>query len=98
MIRMKIFKIDPGKFDMAYVDQKGIAKYKKELEKHEKELSPIENFIAEIGFENVRSMISSTGSPYYLAYTIFYEDNLPYTPRAETDAAKKKASWANTHF
>ena len=83
MIRMKIFKIDPGKFDMAYIDQnsredqseKGIAKYKKELEKHEKELAPIENFIAEIGFENVRSMISSTGSPYYLAYTIFYEDN-----------------------
>jgi len=34
MIRMKIFKIDPGKFDMAYIDQnsredqseKGIAK------------------------------------------------------------------------
>lgn len=83
MIRIKIFKIDPGKFDMAYIDQnlredqseKGIAKYKKELEKHEKELSPIENFIADIGYDNIRSMQSAMGALAYVVYTIFYEDN-----------------------
>ena len=82
MIRMKIFKVDPGKFDIASSDEylkskgeKGLALYNQKMKSQEEEIAPIENFIAEIGFENIRSIITSTGSPYYLTYTIFYEDN-----------------------
>ena len=82
MIRMRVFMIDPMKFDSVSADEylkskgeKGLEKYNQKMETREKEVEPIENFIAEIGFENVRSIITSTGSPSYLAYTIFYEDN-----------------------
>lgn len=82
MIRMRVFMIDPMKFDSVSSDEylkskgeKGLEKYNQKMETREKEVEPIENFIAEIGFENVRSIITSTGSPNYLAYTIFYEDN-----------------------
>lgn len=47
----------------------------------DKELAPIENFIAQIGYENIREIkvvYSSGGSTFY---HILYEDNLPYTPR-----------------
>lgn len=82
MIRMRVFMIDPIKFDLVSSDEylkskgeKGLAKYNQKMETREEEVAPIEAFITEIGFENVRSIITSTGSPSYLAYTIFYEDN-----------------------
>ncbi|MEA5135280.1 MAG: hypothetical protein VB035_03985 [Candidatus Fimivivens sp.] len=82
MIRMKIFKLDPMKFDFISSDEylkrkgeKGIAQYNQKENIRAEEVAPIEDFITEIGFENVRSIITSTGSPNYLAYTIFYEDN-----------------------
>lgn len=52
------------------------------LPEHEnKQLGPVEDFIAQIGYQNIKEIkIQSTdgGSGYY---HIFYEDNLPYTPR-----------------
>lgn len=84
MIRMKIFKVDPMKFDFASSDEylkhkgeKGLEKYNQKIKIQEEEVAPIEDFITEIGFKNIRNIITSTGSPNYLTYTIFYEDNLP---------------------
>ena len=83
MVRMKVFKLSMDSFDFAYQEkmlqndqsEKGKAKYQKKLADHEKEYAPIEDFIAEIGFENVRKITTAAGDIYYMAYTIFYEDN-----------------------
>ena len=52
------------------------------LPEHEnRQLGPVEDFIAQIGYQNIKEIkIQSTagGSCYY---HIFYEDILPYTPR-----------------
>lgn len=84
MIRMRMFMIEPGKFDLTNFDEdlkskgeKGIARYNQKMEMREKELKPIEDFIEKIGYNNVRNILTSTGSPYYITYTIFYEDNKP---------------------
>ncbi len=82
MIRMRIFMVDTILFGSASADEylkskgeKGLTNYNNKMKMREKEVEPIENFIAEIGFQNVRSIINSTSSPGYFAYTIFYEDN-----------------------
>ena len=58
------------------------------LTKH-KEWAPIETFIAKIGYENIKNIITTPGTTYFSYYSIFYEDGLPYTPYVE-DAPKKK--------
>ena len=52
-----------------------------EPDKEDKELAPIENFIAQIGYDAIRDIkIVSNGSS-LTYYHIIYEDNQPYTPR-----------------
>ncbi len=46
-----------------------------------KELSPIENFIAQIGYEVIKDIKIVTNGSSLTYYHIFYEDGLPYTPR-----------------
>lgn len=83
MIRMKVFKISPDLFDFPSDEiavrndqsEKGKAKYQKKLARREEEYTLIEEFISEIGFENVRKITTTSGHIYYLIYTIFYEDN-----------------------
>lgn len=83
MIRMKVFKFNPDPFDLPSDEialrsdqsEKGKAKYQKKLSRREEEYALIEEFISEIGFENVRKITTTSGHIYYLVYTIFYEDN-----------------------
>lgn len=54
------------------------------------ELEPMENFIAQIGYDRIKNIVVSPGTDIYSYYSIFYEDGLPYTPRTETAEPKKK--------
>lgn len=82
MIRMKIFKLSMNSFDFSHQEkeqqndqsEKVQTKYQKKLALRQDEYDPIEEFIEKIGFENVRK-ITTAGDLYFLAYTIFYEDN-----------------------
>lgn len=74
MVRMKVFKVDAD----------GSASKLSESE----EVSPIENFIALIGYDNIKNIIVSAAGSYSCYYAIFYEDGKPYTPY--TDPPKKK--------
>ncbi|MDD3159031.1 hypothetical protein [Anaeromusa sp.] len=60
-----------------------------EPNQEDKELGPIENFIAQIGYENIRDIkvIYVSGGLTY--YHILYEDGLPYTPYVEEEPKKK---------
>ncbi len=83
MIRMKVFKFDMSPF--GYADQekelqndqseKGKVRYQKKLAEHEKEYAPIEAFIDEIGFDNIRKITTTSAYPGSVVYTVFYEDN-----------------------
>ncbi len=83
MIRMKVFKFDMSPFGYADQEQelqndqseKGQARYQKKLAEHEKEYAPIEDFIAEIGFENIRKITTTSAHIGTLVYTVLYEDN-----------------------
>ena len=46
-----------------------------------KQLGPVEDFIAQVGYQNIKEIKiqSASGSAGY--YHIFYEDGQPYTPR-----------------
>ena len=50
-------------------------------DRENEQLGPVESFIAQIGYQNIKEIKvqSTSDSPGY--YHIFYEDNLPYTPR-----------------
>lgn len=83
MIRMKIFKFNIDSFDFTHQEkmlqddqsEKGKARYQKKLAEHEKEYAPIEAFIDEIGFENIRKITTTSTYISALVYTVFYEDN-----------------------
>lgn len=83
MIRMKVFKFSMSSFDYSHQEkeqqnnqsEKVQAKYQEKLALRQNEYDPIEEFIDKIGFENVRNITTAAGNIYYLAYTIFYEDN-----------------------
>lgn len=83
MIRMRVFKFNMAPFDYSYQDRelkddqsdKGRAKYQKKLAQREEEYAPIEEFISEIGFENMHKITTTSDSVGCLTYTIFYEDN-----------------------
>lgn len=85
MIRMKLFLLNLKVFDLTNYDEllksgtiaKGKERYAQKLTQREKELAPIEQFISEIGFENVRKITTTSDVPSVLTYTIFYEDNQP---------------------
>ena len=52
-----------------------------EPNQEDKELAPIENLIAQVGYQNIKDIrVQSTNSGLGY-YHIIYEDNLPYTPR-----------------
>ena len=75
MIRMKAFVINS---------------YNLTNNKYEdKEKSPIEDFIAQVGYDNIKNIITSNASSTFVCYSIFYEDNLPYTPYVEEEPKKK---------
>lgn len=48
-----------------------------------KQIAPIEAFIAQIGYDNIKNIIVSAPASVNSYYTIFYEDGQPYTPYVE---------------
>ena len=54
-----------------------------------KELAPIEEFIAKIGYENIKNIIVSQSGGSNVYYSVFYEDGQPYTPYVEDEPKKK---------
>ncbi len=72
MIRMKVIQIEPK---LAASDLPINEERKKE------EIAKVEEFIAQIGYENIKNIITaSPDSNFFSYYSIFYEDNQPYTP------------------
>ena len=52
----------------------------------ERTLAPMEAFIAQIGYERIKNIVTlSTSSGMTSFYTIFYEDGLPYTPYVDEE-------------
>ncbi len=77
MIRMKVFKVDSSiSCDEATPLR---AKY----------VAPIETFIAQIGYDNIKNIVVSAPNSINSYYTFFYEDNQPYTPYVEDEPKKK---------
>ena len=68
MIRMKAFV-----FDSNYLIDN---KYEN------KEKSPIEDFIAQVGYNNIKKILTSNAGSTFVCYSIFYEDGQP-SPRVE---------------
>ena len=66
MIRVRVFKIFSGK-SCDPISGKEV-------------LAPMENFIAQIGYDNIKNIIVSAPDTLFSFYSIFYEDGLPYTP------------------
>lgn len=52
-------------------------------------MAPMEEFIAQIGYNNIKNIIVSAPESIYSYYTIFYEDGKPYTPYVEGEPKKK---------
>ncbi|WMJ83461.1 hypothetical protein ACS3UN_10335 [Oscillospiraceae bacterium LTW-04] len=73
MIRIKVFQMNSNRL---YDNQR-------------KELSPIEEFIAQVGYDSIKNIIMSNAGSVIICYTIFYEDNQPYTPYVEEEPKKK---------
>ena len=73
MIRIEVFDINSNRL---YANKR-------------KELSPIEDFIAQVGYDNIKNIIVSNSGTVFLCYSIFYEDNQPYTPYVEEEPKKK---------
>ncbi len=47
----------------------------------DKQLGPIENFIEQVGYQNIKEIKMQSTSGDIGFYHIIYEDGLPYTPR-----------------
>lgn len=85
MVRMQLFLLNLKVFDLTNYDEllksgavtKGKERYAQKLELRKKEMAPVEAFIAEVGFHNIRKIAVAPGGEGVLTYTIFYEDNLP---------------------
>lgn len=85
MVRMQLFLLNLKVFDLTNYDEllksgavaKGKERYAQRLEQRKKEFAPVEAFIAEVGFENVRKIAVAPGGEGVMTYTIFYEDNQP---------------------
>jgi len=76
MVRMKVFVVNSSNLSKdRYEDEEKL---------------PIEDFIAQVGYDNIKNIIMSNAGSILVCYTIFYEDGLPYSPRNESDAPKKK--------
>ena len=74
MVRMKVIQIESrvaSSDSPAYDDLK------------RKEVSKVEEFIAQIGYDTIRNIIVSSPGNNFSYYSIFYEDGQPYTPYAE---------------
>lgn len=81
MIRLKVIQINSdiaSKTSSNYADLSA------------NEIEKVEEFIAEIGYENIKNIIVSGPNSSYSCYSFFYEDGQPYTPRTEPVAHKKK--------
>lgn len=83
MIRVKTFAFHEYIFRLYNEDalgnstrEKSIEKYEKILSDRAKALEPMEDFIAEIGRENI-FRITTAGNYSLFVYTIFYEDGHP---------------------
>ncbi len=74
MIRMRVIQVEPkiaASNSPAYDERK------------KAEIAKVEEFIAQIGYENIKNIITvSPDSALFSYYTFFYEDGQPYTPRA----------------
>lgn len=69
MVRMKAFVINANRLtDDKYED---------------KVKSPMEDFIAQVGYDNIKKILTSNAGSVFVCYSIFYEDGQPYTPYAE---------------
>ena len=54
-----------------------------------KEWAPIEEFIAKIGYENIKNIAVSQSGGTNVYYSVFYEDGQPFTPYVEDESKKK---------
>lgn len=68
MIKIKIFQVESN--------------LARDVNHEDKELGPMEEFIAQIGYEKIKNILLQSTSDCTSFYAIFYEDNLPYTPRS----------------
>ncbi len=48
-----------------------------------KQIAPMEKFIHLVGYDNIKQILSSSPNSDTICYTIFYEDNQPFTPYVE---------------
>ncbi|MDF3003923.1 MAG: hypothetical protein K0S22_395 [Oscillospiraceae bacterium] len=75
MVRMEVFEFDSSRL----TDKK--TGYK--------EKSQVEDFIAQVGYDNIKNIIVSNSGSTFICYSIFYEDGQPYTPYVEEEPKKK---------
>ena len=75
MIKIKVFSLNS-----AFVSK---------AREEDKALGPVENFIAQIGYENIRDtkVVYVNGGDTH--FYIIYEDGLPFTPYVEEEPKKK---------
>ncbi len=71
MIRMKAFMADSYRLILS------------KPKDNEKEKAPIEDFIAQVGYDNIKKILTCNAGSNLICYSIFYEDGQPYTPRVE---------------
>ena len=45
--------------------------------------APIEDFIVQVGYDNIKKILTCNAGSNVICYSIFYEDGQPYTPRVE---------------
>lgn len=76
MIRMKVFEINADSSSNNFSQDETVA--------------PIEDFIAQIGYDNIKNIIVSAAGSYSCYYAFFYEDGQPYIPRTKVAEPKKK--------
>lgn len=69
MIRMEVFDFDSNRFTNKKTG--------------DKQKALIEDFIAKVGYDNIKNIIVCNSSSTFVCYSIFYEDGQPYTPYVE---------------
>ena len=71
MVRMKVIQVDSkiaASASPAYENRK------------KQEIAKVEDFITQIGYDNIKNIIISAPNSSFSYYSIFYEDGQPYTP------------------
>lgn len=75
MIRLKVIEISTSRAISSSTSRKAVA--------------PVEEFIASIGYDNVKNIVVTAVGALTTLYSIFYEDNQSYTPYVAEKPKKK---------